>query len=127
MGYGAKTAAFTQVNIMRIPVRRGSPVRIAWRNEHGADQVYVFKDNAGLRERVAALARPKLARFIHWLPLSSATTLPGLRHHQRCELRQRLPDPHLATLLMLAAYLSAHRTMINGSALYAPLAVTERD
>jgi hypothetical protein len=30
-------------------------------------------------------------------------------------------------ILMLAAYLSAHRTMINGSALCAALAVTERD
>ncbi len=29
--------------------------------------------------------------------------------------------------LVLAAYLSAHRTMINGSALCAALAVTERD
>jgi hypothetical protein len=28
---------------------------------------------------------------------------------------------------LLAAYLSTHRTMINGSALYAALAVTERD
>jgi hypothetical protein len=38
-------------------VREGSPVRIAWRNKHGADEVYVFKDNPELRDRIAALAR----------------------------------------------------------------------
>jgi hypothetical protein len=39
-----------------------------------------------------------------------------------------LPATPIRTLvLLLAAYLSAHRTMINGSALCAALAVTERD
>jgi hypothetical protein len=36
---------------------RESPIRVSWRDEHGSDQVYVFRDNPELRGRVAALAR----------------------------------------------------------------------
>ena len=41
-------------------------------------------------------------------------------------LTDHLPE-QFADLRVLAAYLSAHRIMINGSALCAALAVTERD
>ena len=51
--------------------------------------------------------------------------------HVPASLAQALPrvwPPLLAQPeVLLAAYLSAHRTMINGSALCAALAVTERD
>lgn len=36
---------------------RSSPIRVSWRDKHGADHVYVFQGNSELRERVAALAR----------------------------------------------------------------------
>ena len=42
-------------------------------------------------------------------------------------LRELIADYGRMRRLVLAAYLSAHRTMSNGSALCAALAVTERD
>jgi hypothetical protein len=32
------------------------PNRVSWRDDHGSDQVYEFRDNAELRERVAELS-----------------------------------------------------------------------
>jgi hypothetical protein len=72
---------------------------------------------------IVAAPRP-LAQLINLVVLGQAVRLPPLAGVARvCSWRivQCLTSP------VLAAYLSAHKTMINGSALCAASAVTERD
>src|SRR5512142_460123 len=84
--------------------------------------------DTGSRRLTAALCVKYVSKFAAWeCPLSvypgcslqlsrTARTTAGV---SRADVSD--PEP------VLAAYLSAHRTMINGSALCAALAVTERD
>ena len=63
--------------------------------------------------------------------IASVTLLEGLQNISAALKDKPKSAGHRANLWasrrVLAAYLSAHRTMINGSALCAALAVTERD
>jgi hypothetical protein len=68
----------------------------------------MHKEQVYAMECLLRVSQPPQADPLTWILTRSGYQLAG-RH------------------LLLATYLSAHRTMINGSALCAALAVTERD